>query len=68
MAYPCLSVEVVVRQCIDAAVWPLSRDSLHVSPIKAVIACENDRSLQEEAPISNLSPHVETNLFPSVNW
>ena len=67
MADPCLSVEVVVGQCVDAAVGPLLRDPLHVSPVKAVVAGKNRRSLQEETPIGNLSPHVEADLFPGVN-
>ena len=67
MADPRLAVEVVVSQCIDAAVGPLHGDPLHVAPVKAVIAGKDLGPLQEEAAISNLAPHVETDLFPSVN-
>lgn len=68
MSDPRFSVEVVVRQRVKAAVGPLVCDPLHVLPVKAVIASEGDRSLQEEAPIGHLPPHVEVDFLPLVNW
>lgn len=67
MANPCLAVQVVVSQCIDAAVGPLNRDPLHVPAIKAVVAGEDHGTLQEEAAIGHLAPHVEVDLFPAIN-
>ena len=68
MANPCLAVQVVVSQCIDATVRPLHRDPLHVSAIKAVVAGEDHGPVQEEAAIGHLAPHVEADLLPSINW
>jgi|GEM_PF-6518566 len=67
MANPCLAVQVVVSQCIDAAVGPFHRDPLHVPAIKAVVAGKDHGPLQEEAAIGHLTPHVEADLFPSIN-
>jgi hypothetical protein len=38
------------------------------SPIKAMIARKDHSPLQKGAAVCYLSPHVETNLFPGVNW
>lgn len=67
MTYPCFAVQVVIRKCIDATVGPLTRDPLHVAPIKPVITSEDDGALQGVAFIWHLAPHVEADLFPGVN-
>ena len=67
MPDPCFAVQVVVSQCIDAAIGPLHRDPLHVAPVKAVIAGEDLGPLQEEAAISHLAPHVAVDLLPGIN-
>lgn len=67
MTNPRLAVEVVVGQCIDAAVRPLDRDPLHVAAIKTVIAGEDHCTLQGNAPAWHIAPHVEMDFFPGIN-
>lgn len=67
MPDPCFAIEAVVSQRINATIGPFHRDPLHVTPVQTVIASKNYSTLQEEAAIGHVAPHVEADFFPSVN-